>query len=104
MRREPLSFKIRTTMKKNIFRLKNYFWPILFCAIPLSILSGFLAWFHVFPVHFNDTPTYGFKGFIVPVCFIPFWGLLFSVINWMTLNFGYFLYDSFLKAVKKKQE
>jgi hypothetical protein len=88
-------------MERNYFSFKKLFWSYTFCAIPLALLSGLLALLHISPVYFNESPTYGVKGFIVPLLFIPFFGLLFGAVNWVVLNFGFFLYNAFQKAIKK---
>jgi hypothetical protein len=88
-------------MEREYFSFKKLFWSYTFCSIPLFLLAGFLALFHVIPVSFNDAPVYGLKGLLISILFIPFFGLVFSAINWLVLNFGYFLYNAFLKALKR---
>ncbi len=91
-------------MDKSYFSFKRLFWSYSFCFIPLALLAGLLALFHVSPVYFNDLPTYGFKGFIISILFIPFFSLLFSAANWVILNIGYFLYNAFLRLLKKNNK
>ena len=88
-------------MEKGDFSFKKLFWSYTFCAIPLALIAGLLALLHVSPVYFNESPLYGIKGFIIPILFIPFFGLLLSAANWVVLNLGYFLYNSFLRLWKK---
>ena len=88
-------------MDRESYSFKKLFWSYTFCFIPLALFAGLLALFHLSPVYFNESPVYGFKGFIIPVLFIPLFGLLFSTINWLVLNFGYYLYNIFLKVFKK---
>jgi len=83
------------------YSFKKLFWSYTFCAIPLALLAGLLALFHVSPVYFNETPTYGFKGFIVSILFAPLFSLLISAANWVVLNCGYFLYNAFGKIMKR---
>jgi hypothetical protein len=89
-------------MRKGYFSFNRLFWSYTFCFIPVAMLAGLLALFHVIPVYFNESPVYGIKGFVIAVLFIPFFGLLFSSMNWIVLNFGYFLYNMFLKIVRKE--
>lgn len=86
---------------EQYFSFKKMFWSYTFCAIPFALLAGILALFSIMPVYFNGAPNYGFKGFIIPIVFIPFIGLLFSVTNWLALNFGTVLYNAFLRLTKK---
>jgi hypothetical protein len=88
-------------MGKNCFSFKKLFWSYIFFGTPLAIVGGLLALFHVTPIYFNETPTYGFKGLIIAILFVPFLGLLLGGANWVALNFGYFLYNAFLKSIKK---
>ena len=91
------------SMEREYFSFKKLFWSYTFCAIPLALLAGLLALFHLSPVYFNESPVYGFKGFIIPILFIPLFGLLLSAGNWVVLNFGYWVYNLFLKAFKKER-
>lgn len=88
-------------MRNRYFSFKRLFWPYTFCVIPFALLFGFLALFHVIPFYFNELPFYGLKGLMVAVLTIPFCGIIFSVVNWVLLNFGEFLYRSFLNLFKK---
>lgn len=90
-------------MDTNYFSLKKMFWAYTICSIPFALLTGILALFNVMPVYFNDAPHYGFKGFIITIVFIPFIGLLFSVTNWLALNFGVLIYRGFSKIIKKQE-
>jgi len=90
-------------MDTKYFPLKKMFWSYTFCAIPFALLAGFLALFNVMPVYFNESPHYGFKGFIIPIIFIPFIGFVFSITNWLALNFGTLLFNALLKITKKKR-
>jgi hypothetical protein len=87
---------------ENRYSFKRLFWSYTFCAIPFSILAAFLALFNVMPVEFNGTPRYGIQGFIIPILYTPFFGLIFGGFNWLALSFGGMLYDAFLKAIKRK--
>lgn len=87
----------------NYFSFKKMFWSYIFCAIPFALLASILALFGVIPVYFNEVPNYGLKGFVIPIVFIPFIGLLFSVTNWLALNFGAVLYNAFLRFIKRKE-
>jgi hypothetical protein len=94
--------KIFFIMDRNRYSFKTLFWSYTFFLIPLAFLEGLLALFHIEPVYFNELPVYGFKGFIIPILFIPFLGLIFGAFNWVMLNFGYFLYGIYLKRFKKQ--
>ena len=88
-------------MEKGYFSFKKLFWSYTFCCIPFAILAGILALAHISPVYFNEVPTYGLKGFIIAILLIPFLGIIFSAVNWIFLNFGYFLYNKFSALFKK---
>lgn len=89
-------------MDSKYFSLKKLFWTYTICSIPFALLAGILALFNVIPVYFNEIPFYGFKGFIITIAFIPFIGMLFSLTNWLALNFGVLIYRGFLKRIKKQ--
>jgi hypothetical protein len=90
-------------MEKNWFSFKRLFWSYTFCFIPFALLAGLLALFHVSPVYFNETPRYGIEGFAISLFLIPLFGITFGALNWIFLNFGYFLYENFLKLFKKER-
>ena len=83
------------------YSFKKLFWSYTFIAIPLAFLAGLLALFHMSPVYFNESPTYGLKGFIISILFGPLFSLLISVASWVVLNSGHFLYNVFLKIMEK---
>lgn len=84
-------------MDTNYFSLKKLFWAYTICSIPFALFAGILTLFNLIPVYFNETPYYGFKGFILIIVFVPFIGILFGVINWLALNCGVLIYRSFPK-------
>ncbi len=86
----------------NRYSFKLMFWAYTFCAMPFLILAGVLSFFNVTPIVFNGNGKYGLQGFILAIVFIPFTGLVFSCMNWLALNFGSFLFNAFLKAIRKK--
>jgi hypothetical protein len=83
------------------FSFKRLFWSYTFCIIPFALLAGLLALFGVSPIYFNEKPFYGFSGFFIAVLLIPFSGIILSAVNWVFLNFGYFLYQKALGLLKK---
>ena len=89
-------------MDNKYFSFKRLFWAYTFCSIPFGLLAGILALFNVSAVYFNNEPVYGFKGLIITIVFIPFIGLVLCCTNWLALNFGSFLYASFLRIYKKQ--
>jgi hypothetical protein len=82
------------------FPFKKVFFATTFFIIPFSILASFLALFNVVPVEFNDSPRTGLFGFIIPILFIPFLGIMFGGLNWIVLNVGYWFYSLFFKPDK----
>jgi hypothetical protein len=70
--------------------------------MPFSLLAGILSLLKIMPVTLNGTPRYGPEGFFIAMAFIPFVGLVFSVFNWLALNFGNVLYNEFRTFVKRK--
>jgi hypothetical protein len=82
------------------FPFKKILFATTFFIIPFSILESFLALFNVVPVNFNDAPRTGWIGFIIPLLFIPFIGFMFSALNWVVLNGGYWFYSLFFKSAK----
>lgn len=89
-------------MENKYFAFKKLFWSYTFCVLPISLLAGLLALFDIVPVYFNEAPQHGFKGFIIPIVYIPFIGLILSSLNWVILNFGIMLHNLFLKNFIKK--
>jgi len=89
-------------MEKGYFSFKKLFWSYIFCGIPLALLVGLLALLHISAVYFNELPIYGFKGFVIPILFMPLFALLFAGANWVILNIGYYLYNAFIKAISNK--
>ncbi len=84
-------------MDSNFFSFKKLLLSYLIAGIPFAILFGSLVLFNVLPIEFNDTNHYGIKGFLITLIYIPFAGLLFTIINWGILNIGVFLYRLFSK-------
>ena len=82
------------------FPFKKIFFATTFFIIPFSILESFLALFNIVPVYFNNSPRIGVIGFIIPILFIPFLGIMFSGYNWVVLNGGYWFYSLFFKQDK----
>ena len=86
------------------FPFKKIFFSTIFFIVPFSILESFFALFNVVPVNFNDVPRTGWVGFIIPILFIPFVGIMFSGLNWIVLNSGYWFYSLFFKPVEDKNQ
>jgi len=84
------------------YSFKRLFWSYTFCALPFLLLAGMLALFNLMPIYFNDTPRYGIQGLMIAILFIPFFGLMFGIFNWLALTFGGFFYDLSIKLIKKK--
>ena len=82
------------------FPFKKIFFATVFFIIPFSILASFLALFKIIPVNFNDAPRVGWIGFIIPILFIPFMGIMLSAYHWIVLNVGYWFYSLFFKFKK----
>ena len=85
----------------KMFSFKRLFWSYTFCVIPFAVLAGLLALFGVSPIYFNEKPFYGIGGFFIAVLLIPFSGIILSSVNWVFLNFGYFLYSKFSMVFKR---
>ena len=90
-------------MDTKYFSFKKLFWAYTICSIPFALLAGILAMLNIIPIYFNEAPHYGFKGFIITIIFIPFFGVIFGVTNWLALNFGILIYRSFSKRIKKQK-
>ncbi|TSD67870.1 hypothetical protein FFF34_010915 [Inquilinus sp. KBS0705] len=84
------------------YKFKRLFLTYLFIIAPLSVLEGVLALFHLVPVNFNNTPTYGLKGFIIVIIFSPFILSMISGANWIGLQIGDALLKECLKIFKRK--
>lgn len=90
-------------MDTKYFSLKKLFWAYTICSTPFALIAGILSLFSVIPVYFNETPYYEFKGFIITIVFIPFIGILFSITNWLALNFGVLIYRVYIKRIKRQK-
>ena len=88
-------------MDTKYFSLKKLFWSYVMCSIPFALLTGILALINVIPVYFNEIPYYGLKGFFITITFIPLIGVIFSLTNWLALNFGVLIYSNLLKIFGK---
>jgi hypothetical protein len=86
------------------FPFKKIFFATIFFMAQFSILESFLALFKIVPVDFNNNPTTGITGFIIPILFTPFLGVMFSGFNWIVLNGGYWFYSLFFKQDKAQTE
>jgi len=91
----------KSKMEKKYYSFKKLFFAYLFFTIPLSLLSGILGAFNVPVVYFNDAPVYGWRAIIITILFIPLIAGIASSFNWLILNIGVFLYDSFMSLVKR---
>lgn len=67
---------------------KKLFWNFLFGQLLFSLLFGLLSLFGIFPIDFNDQPTYGVKGFLVAIFFAPLIALTFAVSAWVYFMLG----------------
>ena len=86
-------------MDTQFFSFKKLFFAYTLFSVPFALLAGILSLLNVIPVYFNATAYYGIKGLIITIIFIPFVGIIFSITNWLALNFGVLLYR---KISKKK--
>lgn len=84
-------------MIANPFSFKTLFWAYTCCVIPFALLGGILSLFNISAVSFNNAHVYGIKGFIITIVYIPIAGLILAVTNWLALNFGRLIYNSFSK-------
>jgi len=89
-------------MENKSFQFKKMFWAYVFGFTPFLLLCGILALFNVKAITFNGTPRYGIEGLVIAILFIPFFGLIFSVINWLILNLGNILYNKFVGLINKR--
>ncbi len=89
-------------MDDKHFSFKKIFWAIIFFMIPFTLLASFLALFNIVGVDFNGTLRYGIVGFIIPILFFPFMGIMFSGLCWIILNLGNILHNGFLKLINRK--
>ncbi len=89
-------------MNLNYFSFKKLFLAYTFGVMPFFVLSGMLSLFNIVPINFNDSPQYGFIGFLLSLISIPLFGLIFSILNWLLLNFGVIIHLGFSKVFKRK--
>ncbi|EZH73167.1 hypothetical protein ATO12_19365 [Aquimarina atlantica] len=78
---------------KNLFGL--LFMNFLFGYAPLALLLGILSLLDIVPVNFNGEATYGIKGFIIMILFIPFVAFLFAFFMWVYFLIGNFFMKLF---------
>ena len=89
-------------MENKPFPFKKIFWAHAFIIIPITLLSCLLALFDIVPIDFNNTPRYGFEGFIIPILFLPLTLFLPSGGTWLFLNIGNWLHEKFLNLTKEE--
>lgn len=80
---------------ENLFSL--LLMNFLFAYVPFALLIGLLSLFGIVPVNFNGEETYGIKGLIVIIAFIPFVAFMLSFFTWIYFIIGNF----FMKLFKK---
>jgi hypothetical protein len=86
-----------------MYSFKRLFLAYAFCAIPFSILGALLTLFNVVPVEFNGVSYYGLTGVLIISASTLFFALIFGVLNWITLNFGNYLYEKVMNTKSSKQ-
>ena len=85
----------------NQFSFKILFLSYTFFSIPFFFTIGLLSLFNLVPVELNGINYFGFVGLTISLLFIPFFGFLFSCLNWVVLNLGLKFYNLALKIAKK---
>lgn len=87
-------------MTETHYRFKRLFLTYLFGYMPFGLIAAILSLAHVLPVHFYERPYYGITWFLIALLTIPFFGLIFGILNWAYLNFGSFVYRCVVKTLK----
>lgn len=101
----PAFFKKNENAVTRFYSLPPYSFEKLFftyCSgiIPFMILWGILIFGAFIPIYFNEKPVYGLLGVVMMILSIPVFGLMLTVINFLTLGFGNNIY----KMINKKQD
>ncbi|MGN6440189.1 MAG: hypothetical protein ACTHMM_26920 [Agriterribacter sp.] len=84
-------------MKLNYFSFKKLLIGFSFGFLPIGILVGVLTLAKITPVHFNDKSYYGFQGLLISLLATLFLALIFSILFFIILNIGIFLFNLFSK-------
>ncbi|HET6227245.1 MAG TPA: hypothetical protein VFF27_13260 [Bacteroidia bacterium] len=84
-------------------RFNYLFRGYFFGFLPFALLFGILALVHLVPVTINDKSYYGVLGFFALIFAIPFVALFFTVLNWLYLSFGLWIYSLCLTLRNKKK-
>ncbi len=86
----------------NKERFNYLFKGYLFGYLPFGILFGLLSMFNIVPVNVNDTPYYGVIGFGLMLLLIPTMAIMFTILNWVFLSFGLWVYSIYCNFKTKK--
>jgi hypothetical protein len=100
--RQINNIKHLNLIKMQHFPFKKLFFATTFFILPFAILESILALLNIVPVDFNNTPKTGWTGFMISILFFPFEAVMFSVLNWIVLNSGYWFYSLFFKSERDK--
>ncbi|RFS24669.1 hypothetical protein DVR12_05555 [Chitinophaga silvatica] len=81
----------------SYFKFRSLFLAYAFAILPLGIILSFLALFEIIPINYNNDNIVGLQGLIIGLIFTLSGVIMFTVINWLYLNVGCFLYNYFRK-------
>jgi hypothetical protein len=90
--------EITNIESKDIFKLLMVGYSGI--TIPLSIVSGILAFFDIVPANLNNHGYVGVKGLVVAILTAPIYILLMAVATWLFLIIGLRLARLGMKAFK----
>jgi hypothetical protein len=89
-------------MDKSFFSFKRLFWAYTISFTPFALIVGILSLLGIIPMYFNQIPYYGFIGLFIALLMIPFFGIVFSITNYLALNFGVVIYRLLHQLLKSK--
>ena len=91
-------------MKEKRFSFKRVFFAYIFATLPFFLLGSVLTLLNITPVTANGKEYHGIDGFLSFFVWMPFFCILFTILNWLVLNFGNYLYVKIFKIFGKEVE
>lgn len=89
-------------MKQKMYSFKRLFLSLFFAQVPFLLLGSILILFNIIPITVNKKEYYGVEGFLYCILSGLFMSLVFTIINWIYLNLGNFIYLQTLKMFGRK--
>lgn len=91
-------------MKQEYFKLKKVFIGVVCTFLPIGFIMGVLSLLNIVPVNINEKPTFGVKGLMGSVFLSIFISGVFSILCFVVLNVGTYIYNLFGSILKANRD